>query len=143
MSNSLRRGFYSGVLGGIAAGVWIFIYIALRGTFALPKITSLDFLLAYLVNQLGYTAIFGGIFGLIYSRFYGKIPGGGVKKGLVFGLLIGVLANIAVPTTEPLLAWSLAGVEEYFEIGIAWAEGFLKWIPYGLVLGFAYERLKL
>ena len=144
MSNSLRRGFYSGLIGGMAAGIWVFFYIVLRGGMdVLPEVMSLGFLLDYFVNQLGYTAIFGGIFGLIYSRFYGGIPGEGVKKGLVFGLLIGVLANIVVASTLNLLAWSLTGVEQYFIWGISFAEGFLKWIWYGLVLGFVYERLKL
>ena len=100
-------------------------------------------MLDFFVYQFGYTAIFGGIFGLIYSRFYGGIPGEGVKKGLVFGLLIGVLTNIAVASTEALLAWSLTGDQEYLGWAVLWAEGSLKWIPYGIVLGFVYERLRL
>jgi hypothetical protein len=144
MSSSLSRGFYSGIIGGMVAGIWTFIYIIFRrGFFILPEVMSLDFLLDFFVYQFGYAAIFGGIFGLIYSRFYGGIPGKGVMKGFVFGLLIVVLVHIVVGSTEPLLAWTLSGVQEYFEWSILWAETSLKWIPYGIVLGFFYERLKL
>jgi hypothetical protein len=145
MSNSLRRGFYSGLIGGMVASLWVFVYAFLSGSFwiTMYDITSLEFWFDYSVSQLGLTAIFGGIFGLIYSRFYNGIPGEGVKKGVVFGLIIGVLANIAGQATELLLGWLLTGVQEYFEYGIAWLGGSLKWIFYGIVLGILYERLKL
>ena len=140
MSNTLRRGFYSGLIGGFFAGIWIFVYVFLKGGWStMPDVMSLSFWQDYFIVQCGIHAIFGGIFGLVYSRFYDGIPSKGVKKGLIFGLLIGMLVNL-VFFSSTILHHLL---EVKLLINWTWIEGFLKWIPYGIVLGFVYERLKL
>ena len=143
MSNSLRCGFYSGLIAGIAGGAWIFIYVFYTQNLALlPEVATLDFWIDYMVYHVGIVGIFGGIFGLVYSKFYAGIPGKGVIKGLVFGLMMGILANIGY-STEQFLIWSLTGIELAFQLGVGWIIGFQKWIVYCIVLGVLYERLKL
>lgn len=143
MSSSLSRGFYSGLFGGMAMGVWIFVWVYLQGGWSImPDIISLEFWTNYFVFHFGLSALFGAIFGLVYSRFYKGIPGEGVKKGLTFGLIIGVLANLQYSmfnflngflwTGEPeLIAWAYVS-------GSTFLQAYLKWIPYGIVLGIAY-----
>jgi hypothetical protein len=137
------RGFYSGLIGGFFAGIWIFVYVFLKGGWStMPNVMSLEFLQDYFIFQFGMHGIFGCIFGVLYSKvFYNAIPSKGFKKGLVYGLLIGMWANLFTASNE-LLRWSLTGLDVYL-IGVNWIEGFLKWIPYGFVLGIVYERLKL
>ena len=140
----MKRGFYSGVIAGLFAGLYLFVNVVLSFVILaeLPEVTSLDFWLDYLVFQLGIHSIFGGIFGLMYSKFYVGIPGKGVKKGLVFALILGLLSSI-FPTTDRFYYYLITGLEIYRIWGLGWLQASLKWIPYGIVLGFVYERLKL
>jgi hypothetical protein len=130
----------------MATGVYIFFYAFVNPlqTFGVQNISSLDFWIDYFVFQFGFHAVFGANFGLVYSRFYKRIPGEGVMKGLVFGLMVGMLANLHYSSFWFLNWFLLAGeVEWLYPFGIGWLEGFLKWIPYGIVLGIVYDRLKL
>ena len=132
MSSSLSRGFYSGVIAGLFAGLTIFTTVMIEFSLVteIPDITSVDFWMDYFVSQLGIHSIFGGIFGLMYQKLYGGIPSKGVKKGLVFGLMIGVLANLQYSMFFFLNWFLLTGEPELLEFfyvsGFGWMEGFLK-----------------
>jgi len=139
-SNSLMRGFYSGLIAGCIGGMGFSLYVIFFSlTAAIPDITSFDFWLNYFIYQVGVQGIFGGIFGIIYMKFYNGIPGKGAWKGLVFGLIIFLLGNFAHGTWNVLVG-SLAGNEIHIAWGINYFEAFLIWFIYGLVLGPLYER---
>ena len=137
MNNSLNIGAISGLIAGLLGG--IVFTISIRASFSIglyePRFVSM-----YLVGQNAYGTniligiIFGIICGVIYSRAYSLILGKGVSKGLFFGLILLLILWIRHAT------WCLAyGLYAYAASEVC--TGFLKWVAYGLVLGFLYDLL--
>jgi len=138
-----RTGFYPGLIAGMIGGTVAFLYVTLVHKWSnIPDVTTFDFWINYLIYHLGIQGIFGGIFGIIYSRFHNGVPGKGVVKGIVFGIIVALIANISY-ASHFLLLWSLTGIEKYYQWGLGYAEGFIKWFTYGVVLEPLYKRLPL
>ena len=138
------RGFYAGLIAGIVAGISLTsgrIIESILKLVSAEVVLTLDFIIAHFGYAIGATAIFGGIFGAIYSKFYHGIPGKGVKNGFVFGLLIYLLSNVYQSSRE-LINWLLTWEDIYFKWIFSWGLALYVWIPYGVVLGFLYERWK-
>jgi len=148
ISNPLIRGFYSGLIAGIIGGIAFTGFrtldsmLGLWAILGMPAVTSFDTIISVLGYSIGHQGIYGGIFGIIYFKFYNRIPGKGIEKGIVYGLIIGALTDIAYGTAL-LLIWVYAGIGQYFNESLGWIiSAFYQWLPYGIVLGVLYERLK-
>ena len=143
----MMRGFYSGLIGGFLGGTVVVVTIVIGAIAGLkiwyfPEFLDFDFVINYLIYQVGYEGIFGGIFGIFYSIFYNRIPGKGVKKGLIFGCMVAFLSNIWM-SSNFYLSWLFTSVDSHYATAFAFVWGCIIWVVYGLMLGPLYERLKL
>ena len=100
-----------------------------------------------MISHLGYAVsvhgIMGAIFGIIYSKLYGGIPGSDMKEGLTFGCIVLLFSNLYIAFYY--IARGLVTGEEwsFYELITYIFVGLIAWIPFGIVLGALYERLKL
>lgn len=133
MSNSLMRGFYSGLIAGCIGGVVGLVFGLIGSMIGLYEIASIP--ITYIAGSfMLFSIIFGGIWGLLFFRFYDSIPGVGITKGLLFGLMLWMLKDLM---TGSYIAFSLANIPIATTIMFG---GFFLQAVYGLIIGVIYKK---
>ncbi|WP_455369982.1 hypothetical protein [[Eubacterium] cellulosolvens] len=133
MSNSLMRGFYSGLIAGCVGGIVGLIFGLIGSMIGLYELASIP-ITNILVSFMIFSIIFGGVWGLIYSRFYDSIPRVGITKGLFFGLMLWMLKDLM---TGSYIAFSLGNIPIAITIIFG---GFFLQAVYGLTIGILYKK---
>ena len=140
------RGFYSGLIAGIIAGVgatlWRIIESLLQLPTAIAGMLTVETIVYHLGYEIGQIGITGALFGILYARFYVASPSKRVKKGFIFGLIAFLISNVLWAISFLLLGL-MTWIEEYFWFSLLWFQiGASYWILYGVMLGIIYERWK-
>jgi len=132
--NGILPGALAGVVGGIAAIIFMITGVILKVWEPVPGILSAMYLTTNHLFEIIVTCAFGAIFGILYSIYYNSTPGKGILKGLVFGLILYLISSVRIGVL-------LVGYGIYFNRGmvIFWI-GFFTWIVYGLVLSLLYRE---
>ena len=132
-SKVVLAGIIAGIMGAISLALSRIMASILELPVALPGFMNFDFMMNYLLAEIGMTSIFGVLFAIMYSKTYDRIPGTGILKGLVFGLVIWLFSNINV-ASYLWIYWNYLTAIHYIYAG------FFTLAPFGLVLGALYKK---